>query len=66
MLNFDHFKTKNDRIIKVDKINIMLSVGYPMMAMPELIANDLLDGIYVEHDCSNVASLPPITIAIDG
>jgi len=44
----------------------MLSVGYPMIVMPDTYAYDLLDSIYVEHDCSNIASLPPITISIDG
>jgi len=44
----------------------MLSVGYPMIVMPDTIAYDLLDSIYVEHDCSNIASLPPITLTIDG
>jgi len=66
-LKFDHFKTKHDRIIKdANNITAILSVGYPMIVMPELMVNDLFDSIYVEHDCSNIASLPPITLAIDG
>jgi len=65
ILKFDHFKTKHDRIITDDKISIMIAVGAPMIVMPDLLAYDLLDSIYVEHDCSNIATLPPITIAID-
>jgi len=67
ILKFDHFKTKHDRIVKDDhNISAMLAVGYPMIVMPDNIATDIFDSIYVEHDCSNIATLPSITLAIDG
>ena len=64
-INFDSVKVNSKSIPSGGKYAIVDS-GTSLLVGPKDIVDEMLDGITVKEDCSNVNSLPDITFIIDG
>lgn len=60
-----HVTTKNNKKVVFEKGNAGPVLNFPYMIGPDEFINDVLDGVYLAKDCSNLKTLPQITMTFD-
>jgi len=58
--------TKGTKKIDASKYKAVIDSGTSLLVGPKAIVSELIDGVSVKQDCSNLSTLPNITWTIDG
>ena len=56
---------KGDKVIDASNYKAVIDSGTSLIAGPKALVADLIEGITIESDCSNLATQPTLTITID-
>ena len=65
-LNIDYVQQGNGRMILADDYLVVLDSSTSNISGPEAIMSQLVDGIDVKDDCSNLSTLPDLVFGLNG